>query len=146
MAAFGGDPDLHCECRCHVPNENCAGRRYERNVGFVDCGNPGVLEEDGKKWCGKHAPSKVKAMEQKASHRSKWRSEAWSFDSKLRAAEREVMHAAEEVYQSQSGAGWEAEQQRLAVVKLVQAYGELESIRHAAEVHHQKRPAGIRRV
>lgn len=56
------------------------------------------------------------------------------------------MAAAQQVFRSQTGAGWEMEQQRLAVERLVRAYGQLESVKADAEAHDKKRPSGIRKV
>ncbi len=123
----------------------CQGKVWRHHY-YYSCGNPGAIEEEGKKWCGIHAPSKAKAKAEKSRGQYDWKSKAWDFDSKIRGAESEVMAAAQNVYKSQIGAGWEMEQQRIAVQRLVKAYGTLESIRTEYAAHDAKRPDGIRKV
>jgi uncharacterized Zn finger protein (UPF0148 family) len=83
------------------------------------------VEHDGKRFCKIHDPKKQQA-------RAEANSKKYNAEFAVKDAQRNVMLAAEKVYQSRVGAGWELEQQRRAVEELVQAYGLLESARGEA--------------
>lgn len=123
----------------------CAGRVWQNHY-YYPCSMSPSLNEDGKLWCKRHAPSTEKKKREKSDQITKYREEAWKLESKERDAENAVMEAARNVYRSQIGAGWDAEQQRKAVEDLVGAVGSLEAVEKKREVHRSERPQGLRKV
>ena len=71
----------------------CAGEIYESHR-FWDCSKTGKLNEDGKWWCGIHAPSAVAAR--RAKQDAKWKSYSAARDKRyaIEAAGRRVIAAA----------------------------------------------------
>jgi len=74
--------------------------------------------EDGL-YCKQHDPNKVKAA-------AADRTARYEAENAVTNTKSDVWDAAEEVFRSQVGAGWELEQQRRAIGKLVAAYGAFE--------------------
>lgn len=67
--------------------KKCAGEAYDRYSGrFYSCTNAGKHHEDGKWWCGIHAPSKKAAKQKK-----QW--DAYRAEQRRKAAQMKVASA-----------------------------------------------------
>ena len=76
--------------------EECEGHTYESHSGtFPPCDYPGKYFEDGKHWCGIHAPSKMKARREKNDAKYARERAIDSAKSAVKAKERDVVVAAE---------------------------------------------------
>ena len=56
----------------------CAGRLWDNFRGYRPCPHTGKYQEDGKRWCGTHAPSKIQARRGKADASREERADAWN--------------------------------------------------------------------
>lgn len=116
--AWAGNPAGHkedvslCIESVHEPGRGGMIHQCARKRGF---GKDGL-------YCKQHDP-------EKCANARKARADKWDAEYAVKDAERAVMAAAEQVYLSRCGAGWEAEQQRLVVEKLFQAYGKFDAAR-----------------